>query len=120
TTPRHIRAALPAAIARDDTLRTEATAPGRRNIAGHEIIATPIAGTPWTLLFVVSEADLSAIAVRRIAPYGVILLGLLAMLVVAHQLLRTQFVRPAIALAGHLEAESRGDAPPPAAPDFWR
>ena len=118
--PRTIRTALPPALGGSEAALAAVTTPGRHRIAGHEIIATAIAGTPWTLLFVVSDGDLAGIAASRIAPYGVVLLGLLMMLFAAHQLLRSQFVRPAIALAEHLQAESRGDAPTPSAPQFWQ
>ncbi|CAG1005305.1 MAG: PAS domain S-box protein [Rhizobiaceae bacterium] len=120
TVARNIRAALPAAFGADDAAMSAVMAPGRHRIAGHEVVAAGIAGTPWTLLFVVAEADLARIVATRIVPYGVVLVGLLFMILAAHYLLRAQFVRPAIALAEHLQAESRGDAPLASAPPLWR
>ena len=120
TVPRNIRAALPAALGNDDAVLSAVMAPGRHRIAAHEVVATEIAGTPWKLLFVVAQGDLARIAAMRIVPYGVVLVGLLLMIFAAHYLLRAQFIRPAIALADHLQAESRGDAPVPSAPAFWQ
>jgi PAS domain S-box-containing protein len=120
TGPRHVRTALPAALGDSEAALATILAPGRHRVAGHEIVATGIAGTPWTLLLVVADGDIARIAAARIAPYGVVLVGLLTMILAAHRLLRTQFVRPAIALAEHLQAESRGDASMPAAPAIWQ
>jgi len=119
-TPRGIRTALPPVLVGSDAALAALLAPGARHVAGHEIVATAVGGTPWTLLFVVADGDLAKIAAARIAPYGVVLVGLLMVILAAHRLLGSQFVRPAIGLAEHLEAESRGAASMPAAPAIWQ
>ncbi len=92
---------------------------GQHQMAGYRIIATPVDGTPWTLLFVVSEVELLGIVRGSILPYGLILIGLLASIFVAHFALRAQFIRPAIALTEHLEAESLGTASDLRVPQAW-
>lgn len=99
----------------------ELLVPGRRNLDGYHVLAAPVPGTPWTLLHAVSEAELGAIALARLAPYAIVLVGILLTILATHWLLRGQFVRPAIGLARHLESESRngGGHRRPVAP-LWR
>jgi len=92
-----------------------------RALAGHHVMALPIAGAPWTLLYAVSDAEIDALLRPRLAPYAVILVGLVATALLTHALLRWQFVRPALALVRYIRAAAAGDDPRhPRLPAVWR
>ena len=55
------------------------TAP--RRLAGHEVMAMPLAGPPWHLLFVAPEGEITALVLGRLWPYALMLGGVLATLV---------------------------------------
>ena len=57
----------------------------------------------------------------RYLPYGLILFGLIATLVLGQLLVRAQFVRPVLAFAQYLREGARGVAvPPPDLPRVWK
>jgi PAS domain S-box-containing protein len=119
--PRKLSAVLPSEIGNIDAALPTILTAGRHDLAGHRIFSANVAGTPWTLLHVVSDRELNGIIAGRIVPYAVILLGLLLSIFAAHWILRRQFVRPAIALVEHLRAESAGDTSHVAdTPALWR
>lgn len=118
--PRHVRSVLPGELGDADTALATLLAPGRHDLAGHRIVTWLVEGTPWTLLYVVSEQELATIVGARIIPYGIILIGLLASMFGAHSVLRAQFIRPAIALAQHLEADGASSMANEHVPSVWR
>ncbi|MEQ1951496.1 PAS domain S-box protein [Mesorhizobium sp. CN2-181] len=111
----------PSGLEADDPQFLATLSPGQKHIAGQNIFSAPLAGTPWSLVYVVSDGELNGILFARLMPYAVILLALIATLIAAHQLLRRQFVRPAMALVDHLAAESAGgDRRGNDLPEMWR
>lgn len=106
--PRRLEAVM--ATADPEATLATITNPGRHRIDGHRIVSAPVAGTPWTLVHAIADEDMSALVLRGLAPYAIILLGLLASIVATHLILRAQFVRPALALVEHLRAEGEGRA----------
>ena len=114
--------ALPAPLAALPLDRLLEPSDRPRRLAGHEVMAMPLSGLPWHLLFVAPEGEVTALVLGRLWPYALMLGGVLATLALAQDLLRRHFVGPAIALAGRVQAQSEGDAEATAArvPAPWR
>jgi PAS domain S-box-containing protein len=92
-----------------------------REIGDQYVVAQPVASTPWTLLFVVSTAELNEVLLPRFLPYGIILLALILTLLLTHLLRQRLLVRPALRLADYIRAESRDQHPvEPPLPALWR
>jgi len=92
-----------------------------RNLGGAHVLAQGVGSTPWTLLYVIAPAELNAIVLPRLVPYGIILLGLILTLLLAHAVRQRVIVRPALAFADYIEAESADQHPPePRLPAFWQ
>jgi PAS domain S-box-containing protein len=92
-----------------------------REIGDQYLLAQPVASTPWTLLFIVSSAELNQVLLPRFIPYGVILLGLILTLLLTHVLRQRLLVRPALGLADYIKAESLDQHPvQPPLPALWR
>ena len=93
-----------------------------RRVGGWETMALPVAATPWRLVFVAGEAEITALVLARLWPYALLLGGVLATLVLAQYLLQRYFVGPAIALAGRVQEHGSGasEPPPPGVPEVWR
>ena len=53
-----------------------APAQGFRELGGVHVLAQQVGTTPWTLLYVISPAELNAVILPRLVPYGIILAGL--------------------------------------------
>jgi sigma-B regulation protein RsbU (phosphoserine phosphatase) len=85
--------------------------------------AAPIAGTPFSVVVMVSDAAvLRAIAGGSVTSLGLLLAGLGAMLLMATGATRREFIRPSEQLVRYIEDESRGTAAgmPAAVPAAWR
>ncbi|MFI0847990.1 PAS domain S-box protein [Mesorhizobium sp. IMUNJ 23232] len=118
---RHLSDVLPPALAQADPEFRTILATGQTHLAGHNVFSVPVAGTPWSLVYVVSDREVNGMLAGRLLPYGVILLALVVMLIAAHQILRRQFIWPAMALVDHLNAESVGGNPRRKdVPKLWR
>ena len=88
---------------------------------GHYVLHLPMAQAPWRLVYGISGRELSAALLPRFVPYGVILLGLVATLVLSYLLVRQQFVRPMVALTQYVRLSARGtEVPPPRLPRIWK
>lgn len=81
---------------------------------------TPLLHAPWMLVHVVPEHGVPLYLLPRLAPYGAILLALLAAVLAAHLLMQRRFVRPSLRLLQHIQAEAEDRARPPDLPDLWR
>ena len=114
--------ALPAPLAALPLDRLLEPSARPRQLAGYEVMAMPLSGLPWHLVFVAPEGEITALVLGRLWPYALMLGGVLATLVLAQHLLRRHFVGPAIALAGRVQAQSEGGAEATAArvPALWR
>ena len=76
---------------------------------------------PFSLLYVVSEPDLTGLILPRFKPYALILVGLMLALLAAHFLLQRRFVRPGAAPgAAHPGRERRPPGGAGAVPALWR
>lgn len=84
--------------------------------------AEPIAGTPFTLVVLVSERImLREVLTRTPLTMLALLAGLGAMLAVSNAATRREFIQPSERLVGFIEAESRGQATGiPPVPEAWR
>jgi PAS domain S-box-containing protein len=105
---RHLSDVMPPALAKADPEFKTILTTGQTHLGGHNVFSVPVAGTPWSLVHVVSDSEVNGMLAGRLLPYGVILLALVVTLVAAHQMLRRQFIWPAMALVDHLGAESAG------------
>lgn len=87
----------------------------------HWLMAQPIDGSPWHMLWIVPAASLDASLLPRFLPSALILAGVALALVLAQWLLQRLFVRPALALVDHVHAESRNRPRPlPHLPGLWQ
>ena len=85
------------------------------------VLSRPIAATPWHLLYVVEQREVTGLILPRFIPYGVILVGLLLTFFLAQQLRQRLIVGPALALADYIKAESQEQPKPaPQLPAMWR
>ena len=119
--PTDLGAALPPALAGIPLPELLASRDGFRDLAGYSVLAEPLQATPFTMLYLVAEPDLTALFLPRFKPYAIILAGLMAALLAAHLLLQGRFVRPALQLVRHIQ--DLGDGRPGLtrpAPALWR
>jgi PAS domain S-box-containing protein len=108
TAPASAKSVLPAALAElplADLLRGRN---GFHDLAGFSVLAEPLQGTPFTMLYLVPAPDLTSLILPRFKPYAIILVGLMLALLAAHLLLQGRFVRPALRLVRHIKNESDG------------
>ena len=85
------------------------------------MLAQAVGSTPWRLLYVIAPAELNAVILPRLVPYGIILAGLILTLLLAHTFRQRVIVRPALAFADYIRAESADRHPPqPRLPAFWQ
>ena len=101
----------------------ELTAPSIhfKRVGDVNLLSRPIVATPWHLLYVVEESEVTALILPRFVPYGVILIGFLLTAMLAQQLRQRLIVGPALALADYIKAESQElPKPPPELPSMWR
>lgn len=92
-----------------------------RELEGNYVMAQAVGAAPWSLLFVVTPAELNAVLLPRLVPYGIILAALLLTLLLAQQLRQRLLIRPALAFLEFVRAESQ-DRPTgrPRVPPVWR
>jgi PAS domain S-box-containing protein len=92
-----------------------------RAIGGSYVLAQAVGSTPWRLLYVIAPAELNAVILPRLVPYGIILVGLILTLLLAHSFRQRVIVRPALAFADYIRAESAERHPrQPRLPAFWQ
>jgi PAS domain S-box-containing protein len=77
-----------------------------REVGDTHVLAQRVGAAPWTLLYVISPAELTAAVLPRLAPYGIILAALVLTLLLAHTFRQRLIVRPALAFADYIKAES--------------
>ena len=100
-----------------------APSPAPRRINGRELISRPLTAAPWHLVVVADESEITQLVLERLWPYALMLVGVLAALVLAQQVMQRFFVGPAIALAGRVREQSVNSGEPgetPAVPELWR
>jgi PAS domain S-box-containing protein len=108
-----LRALPPAELLRPD--------PGFRELGGSWVAAQRLENAPFTLVHLLSPAELDGLVLPRLLPYGVMAAVLLLALLAAQLALQRGFVRPALALVRQIEVEARGeDLPAPRVPVPWR
>ena len=88
---------------------------------GWYLLRMPLRQTGWHLDYAIPVSEIHAGLAWRYLPYGLILFGLIATLVLGQLLVRAQFVRPVLAFAQYLREGARGVAvPPPDLPRVWK
>ncbi len=100
--------ALPPALATLPLAELLHSRGGFRELSGWAVLAEPVQGTPFTMLYLIAAPDLTALILPRFKPYAIILVGLMLSLLAAHFLLQGRFVRPALRLVRHIQDESDG------------
>jgi PAS domain S-box-containing protein len=106
--PAPTAAVLPAGLAELPLPELLRSRPGFHDVAGYAVLAEPLQGTPFTMLYLVAAPDLTGLILPRFKPYAIILVGLMLALLAAHFLLQGRFVRPALRLVRHIQNESDG------------
>ena len=119
--PATIGEVLPASLAQVPMTELLGRDSGFRQIAGHSVLTERLANSPFSLLYLVSDGDLTASILPRFKPYALILAGLMLALLAAHFLLQSRFVHPALRLVRHIQNESDGISTGIAnIPEIWR
>jgi len=81
----------------------------------------PLRQTGWHLEYAIPVTEIQAGLAWRFLPYGLILCGVIATLVLGQLLVRAQFVRPVLAFAQYLREGARGEPiPAPDLPRIWK
>ena len=112
---------LPAPLGALEPAQLLAPAQAFRQLDGAHVLAQAVATTPWTLLYVISPAELTALILPRLLPYAIILASLVVTLLLAHAFRQRLIVRPALAFAEYIRAESTAQSPRiPRLPLLWR
>ncbi len=85
------------------------------------MLRIPLRETGWHLDYAIPVSEVHAGLAWRFLPYGLILCGLIATLVLGQVLVRMQFVRPVLAFAQYLRDGAGGrPVPPPELPRVWK
>jgi PAS domain S-box-containing protein len=88
---------------------------------GWYLLRFPLPETGWHLDYAIPVSEVHAGLAWRFLPYGLILCGLIATLVLGQVLVRMQFVRPVLAFAQYLRDGAGGrPVPPPELPRVWK
>ena len=113
---------LPAPLAEVPMAELLAPRSGFAILAGHAVMAEPVPGTPYALLYVVPQSAITWLILPRLVPYALILVGLVLTLLAAFLLLQRRVVGPALALVRHIQDESQGipARSPARVPAQWR
>ncbi|MDQ0323827.1 PAS domain S-box-containing protein [Pararhizobium capsulatum DSM 1112] len=79
------------------------------------VLANPIAGTPWRLIVSIPDASVTRMALERLMPFTILLLGLAALLALVMRAFTRRFVGPVVQLAdfGAMPPDLAATAPPP-------
>jgi PAS domain S-box-containing protein len=94
---------------------------GFRRVGDSWLMAQPIASTPFHVIWAIPAPALTAELAPRFLPSALLVVGLVAAAGLVLWLLQHLFVRPALALVDHVDAESRGAARPlPVLPEMWQ
>lgn len=92
-----------------------------RTINGYYVLALPIEAAPWSMLYAASSSEINGMLLSTLAPYAVILAGLVLTFFCAQFLLRRYFVAPAFALANYIGSEARDEGQSaPRVPRMWQ
>ncbi|HSA82174.1 MAG TPA: PAS domain S-box protein, partial [Geminicoccaceae bacterium] len=112
---------LPEQLGRLEPARLLAPSQAFRPLDGTHVLAQTVATTPWTLLYVISPEELTALILPRLLPYGIILACLILTLLLSHAFRQRLIVRPALAFADYIRAESADQSPAvPRLPLLWK
>ncbi|MPY73837.1 MAG: PAS domain S-box protein [Alphaproteobacteria bacterium] len=88
---------------------------------GWYLLRLPLHEAGWHLDYAIPVSEVHAGLAWRFLPYGLILCGLIATLVLGQVLVRMQFVRPVLAFAQYLRDGAGGrPVPPPELPRVWK
>ncbi|HKU12849.1 MAG TPA: ATP-binding protein [Steroidobacteraceae bacterium] len=98
------------------------TSPGRAyRTAGYIVVARAVPNTPWTMVYVASDAEIRGHLLPNFVPYVVISLAVAGAFVLVLWLLRRQFIEPAFQLVRYIQRETREEtATIPRVPALWR
>lgn len=93
----------------------------RMAAGGYHVFTKGLDAAPWALIHVVPESDMARHFLPHCRIYAAVVVGLIVLLVMAHVLIRREFVKPAIALVDHIRTEAiEGPTPVPNVPPAWR
>ena len=88
---------------------------------GWYLLRLPLQETGWHLDYAIPVSEVHAGLAWRYLPYGLILIGVIATLVLGQLLVRAQFVRPVLTFAQYLRDGSLGEPiPAPDLPRVWK
>ena len=112
---------LPGAISEDRVDRAVQTAGEALEAERYVLVARNTTHAPWTLVYLVSDEEITGLLLPRLLPYVVILLVLAATVFIALYLLRREFISPALALVRYLRDASRDPSiAEPRLPRLWQ
>ena len=93
----------------------------RMTSGSYHVFTKGLDAAPWTLVHIVPESDIVGHFLPNCRIYAAVVVGLIVLLVMAHVLIRREFVKPAIALVDHIRTEAvEGPTPVPKVPSAWR
>jgi len=112
---------LPRAVSEGRVDRAVHAAGEAQEAEGHVLVARNTSQAPWTLVYLVSDKEITALLLPRLLPYAVILLALAATVFIALYLLRREFISPALALVRYIRDASRdASIAEPRLPRLWQ
>src|SRR5690242_13563015 len=123
TPPRSLAAVLPEALGAFPLSELLAPSAAPRPVGDRKILVRALTAAPWKLVVVADDREITAFVLERLWPYGLLLCGVLATLVLAQMLIQRFFIGPAIALAARVRELSDTPAEPgpaPRMPGLWR
>ncbi|MDH5301513.1 MAG: PAS domain S-box protein [Gammaproteobacteria bacterium] len=92
-----------------------------QSLDGHHLLALPVSGTPWTLVYAVDDGDLFWQILPRLVPYLATLFLIIISFLGALWLLRRLFISPAISLVGYIhKVADKDDFSQPKLPELWQ
>ncbi|MGD8934739.1 MAG: PAS domain-containing protein, partial [Gammaproteobacteria bacterium] len=113
--------ALPGALADETFIQDLQTTGEIIDTNGHVLVAHDIPHAPWTLVYLISDEEISGLLLPRLLPYAVILAVLAITVFIALYVLKKEFISPALALISYIRDVSRHPlASEPRLPELWQ
>ncbi|MGB7933765.1 MAG: PAS domain S-box protein [Gammaproteobacteria bacterium] len=118
---RNVVDVLPGVITGDRLTRAVHAAGETLEAERHVLVARNTTHAPWTLVYLVSDEEITGLLLPRLLPYAVILVALAATVFIALYLLRREYISPALALVRYIRDASRNPSiTGPQLPRLWQ
>ncbi|HYQ72550.1 MAG TPA: PAS domain S-box protein, partial [Gammaproteobacteria bacterium] len=118
---REVSGVLPGVIDRERLDRAQAEGQGTLDAQDYLLVARQTPHAPWTLVYLVSDAEIGGLLLPRLLPYLVILLALTVTVAAALYLLRREFISPALVLVKYIrDASLDPSIAKPRLPRLWQ